>query len=226
MRPRRNEGGSVAVDGASPGARTGVNPGPLPPELSFRPLKRSDLPLLAEWLRRPHVAQWWRESSDLPAVEAAYGPIIDGSDPTEGFIAVGQGPEQEDGQQGEGHSLAFLQLYRLDDNPEWQRAIAVALAEGDLEVIGPSAGIDYLIGDRTMTGRGLGRTMIAAFVDLVWDRYPDTSAVIVAVDQGNEASWRALEGAGFLRAWAGVLSSEDPSDEGPSYLYVTRRPVG
>ena len=102
----------------------------------------------------------------------------------------------------------------------------MALAEGDVQVSGRSAGIDYLIGDQTMTGRGLGRKMIAAFVDLLWDRYPDTTAVVVAVDQGNEASWRALEGAGFLRAWAGVLGSEDPSDEGPSYLYVRRRPVG
>ncbi len=196
-----------------------MNRGLLPSEISFRPLQQSDLPLLADWLQRPHVAQWWREPSDLAAVEATYGPMIDRSDPTEGFIAVGQGP-------GDGRSLAFLQLYRLDDNPEWQRAIAVALAEGDVQVVGPSAGIDYLIGDQTMTGRGLGRTMIAAFVDLVWGRYPDTAAVIVAVDQANEASWRALEGAGFVRAWAGVLSSEDPSDEGPSYVYVRRRPVG
>ena len=79
----------------------------------------------------------------------------------------------------------------------------MALAEGDVQVSGRSAGIDYLIGDETMTGRGLGRKMIAAFVDLLWEGYPDTTAVVVAVDQGNEASWRALEGAGFLRAWAG-----------------------
>ena len=144
--------------------------------------------------------------------------MVDRSDPTEGFIAVGQGQAScGRGSRGRGRPFAFLQRYRLDDNPEWQRAIAVALAQGDVQVSGRSAGIDYLIGDQTMTGRGLGRKMIAAFVDLLWDRYPDTTAVVVAVDQGNEASWRALEGAGFLRAWAGVLSSEDPSDEGPSY---------
>ena len=74
-----------------------------------------------------------------------------------------------------------------------------------------------------MTGRGLGRQMIAAFVDLTWDRYADITAVVVAVDQGNEASWRALEGAGFVRAWAGMLDSDDPSDQTPHYLYVRRR---
>jgi aminoglycoside 6'-N-acetyltransferase len=195
------------------------------------------------------VARWWREASDLAAVEAAYGPLIDGSDPTEGFIAVRKGPEPGAGrgpgqERGQPQPLAFLQRYRLDDNPEWQRTIAAALAGGTAGYaadaaaagrgdaagvgveVGTSAGIDYLIGDQTMTGRGLGRQMIDAFVDLTWDRHPDITAVIVAVDQNNEASWHALEGAGFLRAWAGLLDSDDPSDQGPHYLYVRRRPPG
>jgi aminoglycoside 6'-N-acetyltransferase len=46
----------------------------------------------------------------------------------------------------------------------------------------------------------------------------------VAVQQENPASWRALEGAGFQRVWAGMLDSDDPSDQGPSYLYSMRRP--
>jgi len=172
-----------------------------PPEIAFRPLERSDFHLLADWLGRPHVATWWREASDLPAVEAAYGPLVDGPDRTEGFIAV-----------RDGQPLAFLQRYRLDDNPEWQQAIAVAPGLGD--VIG--IGIDYLIGDEAMTGHGLGRQMIAAFVNLSWARYPDITAVVVAVDQDNGASWRALEGAGFLRTWAGVVNSGDLSDRDPA----------
>jgi aminoglycoside 6'-N-acetyltransferase len=197
--------------------------------MEFRPLQRSDFEQLAEWLGRPHVASWWREASDLPAVAAAYGPLVDGSDPTEGFILV-----------REGQPVAFLQRYRLDDNPEWQRAIAFALAEGvgvddrsagagDGDEGDPSAaaaGIDYLIGDEAMTGHGLGRQMIAAFVDLSWARYPDITGVVVAVDQANRASWRALEGAGFVRTWAGVLDSDDPSDAWPSYVYMKRRPAG
>jgi aminoglycoside 6'-N-acetyltransferase len=167
-----------------------------------------------DWLGRPHVAQWWREPSDRAAVEAAYGPMIDGSDPTEGFIALHQG-----------QPLAFLQRYRFDDNPDWQRTVAEALGGGAADLVGASAGIDYLIGDQTMTGRGLGRMMIAAFVDLAWDRSSDVTAVIVAVDQANAASWGALEGADFQRIWGGVLDSDDPGDEGPSYLYVRRRPV-
>src|ERR1700722_16551729 len=110
--------------------------------MNFRPLATADLPMLADWLGRPHVMRWWREAADLAAVEAAYGPLIDGSDPTEGFIAV-----------LEGLPLGFIQRYRLDDYPEWQRAIDVGVGQI------PGAGTDYLIGDESMTGRGLGRQM-------------------------------------------------------------------
>jgi aminoglycoside 6'-N-acetyltransferase len=59
-----------------------------------------------------------------------------------------------------------------------------------------------------------------------WVRHPDISAVVVAVHQDNPASWRALEGAGFHRVWEGTLDSDDPSDDGPGYLYLQRRPTG
>jgi aminoglycoside 6'-N-acetyltransferase len=68
--------------------------------------------------------------------------------------------------------------------------------------------------------------MIAELVDGTWARYPDISAMVVAVQQGNPASWRALEGAGFERVWEGMLDSDDPSDEGPSFLYSMDRPAG
>ncbi|MBA3659598.1 MAG: GNAT family N-acetyltransferase, partial [Gemmatimonadales bacterium] len=29
------------------------------PAIAFRSLTRADLPLLHEWLTRPHVAEWW-----------------------------------------------------------------------------------------------------------------------------------------------------------------------
>jgi aminoglycoside 6'-N-acetyltransferase len=88
-----------------------------------------------------------------------------------------------------------------------------------------AAGIDYLIGSESLTRQGLGRRLISAFVDDSWQRYPDIAAVAVAVQQDNRASWRALEGAGFVRQWAGALASDDPSDQGPSYVYLKARPM-
>jgi aminoglycoside 6'-N-acetyltransferase len=176
--------------------------------ISFRPLRRDDLPLLANWLARPHVLRWWREESDIAAVDAAYGPLIDGTDATEAFVAV-----------HDGQPIGYIQRYRLDDNPEWQQSIFSAVGETN------AAGIDYLIGDESLTGQGLGRRLISDFVDDSWQRYPDIAAIAVAVQQENRASWRALEGAGFVRQWAGALVSDDPSDQGPSYVYLKARPM-
>jgi len=176
--------------------------------LTLRPLGRDDLPLLASWLSRPHVAKWWRDASDLASVEAAYGPLIDGADPTEAFVAL-----------HDGRPIGYAQRYRLEDNEEWQQAIFLAVG------VTNAAGIDYLIGEESVTGQGLGRQLIADFVEDSWRRYPDIASVAVAVQQENHASWRALEGAGFVRQWEGMLASDDPSDQGPSYVYLKDRPT-
>jgi aminoglycoside 6'-N-acetyltransferase len=80
-------------------------------------------------------------------------------------------------------------------------------------------GIDYLIGEAALTGRGLGTAAIITFTRLALGRYPTANLMAVAVAQGNIASWRALEKAGYHRCWQGELVSDDPSDEGPMYLY-------
>jgi aminoglycoside 6'-N-acetyltransferase len=176
--------------------------------IRIRHLERDDLPLLAEWLSRPHVEKWWREAGDMTAVEAAYGPMIDGDDPTEGFIAV-----------NDRQPIGFLQRYLLADNPNWQQTVAVGVG------VIPGLGIDYLIGEESLTGQGLGPQMITVLVVDSWAAYPEVPAVVVDVQQDNRPSWRALERAGFHRVWEGTLDSDDPSDEGPGYLYVKTRPA-
>jgi aminoglycoside 6'-N-acetyltransferase len=176
--------------------------------IELRPLERSDLPLLAHWLSRPHVREWWREPADPASVEAEYGPMIDGADPTDGFIVL-----------REGQPIGFMQRYLLADDPDWQRTVAVGIGSV------PAAGIDYLIGDENDTGRGIGPEMIAALVADCWAMHPHIQAVVVDVLQENRASWRALEHAGFDRVWQGTLDSDHPSDQGPSYLYLMSRPT-
>jgi aminoglycoside 6'-N-acetyltransferase len=113
----------------------------------------------------------------------------------------------------------MIQSYLMRDNPEWERTVAAAVAVA----VVAAAGIDYLIGDPTLIGHGLGGEIISRFVSDTWERHPGVSAVVVDVQQANRRSWRALEKAGFSRCWAGMLDSDDPSDEGPSYLYVRPR---
>jgi aminoglycoside 6'-N-acetyltransferase len=155
----------------------------------------------------PHVQTWWREDPDPTAIEARYGPAVDGADPTECFIVARLA-----------EPVGFVQRYRLEDNPEWQRSLAVAGTPGD------GAGIDYFIGAVTDIGVGLGPEIIGLVVGDCWTRYPDITAVVVSVAAENRRSWRALEKTGFHRVWSGELISDDPSDAGNSHVYLRHRP--
>jgi len=175
--------------------------------LEFRPLTRDDFPMLSGWLAAPHVARWWREEHDPMVVEGNYGPCVDGADPTEVFVV-----------EREGQSIGMIQRYRFSDNPGWHRALAVGVDVDD------AAGIDYLVGVEKLTGWGLGTQIVSRFVEDTWGRYKDIPAIVIAVQQGNRASWRVLEKAGFERVWAGTVDSGDPSDDGQSYICVLYRP--
>jgi aminoglycoside 6'-N-acetyltransferase len=174
--------------------------------VGFRPLKRDDFPLLSWWLSRPHVQAWWAEDAGLGPIEQRYGPAVDGVDATELFNV-----------EIDGHAAGMVQRYLLEDNPDWEKSLAPS---GNYE---DPAGIDYFIGDEALVGAGVGPTMIELLVAGTWERYPQVGQVVVAVQQANRPSWRALEKAGFDRTWAGTIVSDDPGDTGPSYVYVRRR---
>lgn len=166
-----------------------------------------DLPKLALWLAAPHVKEWWPEPDDLESVMARFLPLIEGIDRTEGFVILsGQLP------------IGYIQRYRFADEPDWQRTVALAIDSSE------AAGIDYFIGEVAMVGRGIGSEAIRTFVADLWRIYADVTTVVVAVQQLNLASWHALENAGFGRVWGGQLASDDPSDQGPAFLYTLSRP--
>jgi aminoglycoside 6'-N-acetyltransferase len=119
-------------------------------ELGFRPLAREDPSLLGRWLAEPYVRRWWKHDPHPVAVEADFGPAIDGSLPTHYFLVL----------EG-GRPIGLIQSYRIGDHPEWMEAVRVANATPD------SVGIDYLIGKMGSIGRGLGAEMIRRFVDQV-----------------------------------------------------------
>ncbi|HWE68618.1 MAG TPA: GNAT family N-acetyltransferase [Acidimicrobiales bacterium] len=147
------------------------------PELAFRSLTRADFPRLVEWLARPHVARWWESPSDRAGVEEEYGPSIEGTDPTLLFM-VAHGAVD----------VAFVQIYRMADNPEYARAVGRADA----------AGIDLLIGDEAQCGHGLGPRLIGAAAGLIWAHYPEVAGALAGPSVHNVRSQRAFEKAGFV----------------------------
>jgi len=188
--------------------------GPLsrtPPSLAFRPLTRDHLTRLRDWLNEPHVAAWWGagtgsdglggagdDAATLEAVDAAYGPAIDGVEPTANYlIVVDDAP------------VGLIQWYRLADYPSY--AAAIGEPEG--------AGVDLLIGDASMIGRGLGPAVIDRFVTDVIFVAPDVRRCATGPDPANARSVRAFERAGFT--W--VRDAVIPDEPGAEHVMVRDR---
>jgi aminoglycoside 6'-N-acetyltransferase len=177
--------------------------------ITFAPLRRADFPSLSRWLSEPLVARWWNHETSAEAIERDFGPSIDGADSAEMFIAANPaGP------------FGLIQRYAIADYPEYVEELSAvcALPPGALS-------IDYLIGEPSSRGRGMGAAMIARFVQASWPVSPGASAVVVPVSVGNEASWRALERAGFRRIACGQLEPDNPVDSRDHYVYRIDRPA-
>ncbi len=170
-------------------------------EVTFRPLEDGDLPTMHLWLNDPAVVEWWEgEDVSWPSVVSGYGPGH--GDPVEHWIAV-----------LEGDPIGWIQCYSAADMIEeetyyWQEHL----------VLEETAGIDYLVGEASHRGRGVGSAMIRAFVrDVVFPRHPEWRQAAAGPFEANVASWKSLENAGFTRR--AVLEDE----EGVCVLMVLTR---
>jgi aminoglycoside 6'-N-acetyltransferase len=157
--------------------------------ITFRPLDRSDFPLLREWLSAPHVDAWWHEPLDLASVEAKYGPRVDGAEPTHVFVI-----------EHDGRPIGWIEWYLWSDYPAHALQLGVELT---------SAGIDLAIGEAAMTGLGLGPIAISEFLTRVVFENPNVTAVITDPEEGNVRSLRAFEKAGFAMAYTVQLTGEN-----------------
>lgn len=175
----------------------------------FRTLTRADFSMLAAWLAQPYVHRWWFHESSAEAVERDFGPGIDGHEPGEDLIAL-----------ADGEAVGLLQRSVLDDYPEYRDPLRRIVP-----VPAGAATIDYLVGVESRVGTGLGTALIRAAVTDTWSALPDTPAMIVAVQVGNTASWRALEKAGFTRVGEGDLESDNPAHDPRHVVYRLDRPA-
>ena len=79
------------------------------PEISFRRLGQSELPMLTRWLAEPHVRRFYQKSLVSPEdVNLEYGPAIRGEEPSSCHLAFCNG-----------EPFAYLQCYRNRDYPDW-----------------------------------------------------------------------------------------------------------
>jgi aminoglycoside 6'-N-acetyltransferase len=164
---------------------------------TFRRLTRSDFAMVATWLAEPHVRRWWNHDVTEEAVERDFGRSADGDEPSEDHVAM-----------LDGQPIGLLQYARFADYPEYLDELSPVY-----DVPDGAVSIDYLIGDPSLVGRGLGTAMIRAFVTRVWRTDAAASCIVVPVNTANEASWRALLAAGFRLVARGDLEPDNPVDD-------------
>lgn len=158
-------------------------------EFRFEPIAEDDLARLHEWLKRPHVAQWWGPAE--PIDELRDYCLAENAEPnaTRAFIAW----------QG-GQPIGFIQAY-------------VVKGSGDgwwIEETDPGArGIDQFLANESMLGQGIGSSMVRAFLDHLFTD-PAVTVVQTDPDPANERAIRAYARAGF-RAIGNVVTPDGPA---------------
>jgi RimJ/RimL family protein N-acetyltransferase len=141
--------------------------------ISFRPLVEPDLDLLLGWFRQPHVGEWWPTPSSEAEVFEEYLPKIRGEKDARMLAIL-----------ADGYPIGMIQHWSPDP----------------AELCGAfDCGIDLLIGDPSMIGRGLGSSVIDAFVvGEVFGRL-GLSSCVADPHESNARSIRAFEKEGFQR---------------------------
>lgn len=156
------------------------------PEVTFRPLTEDDLPLLHAWLNNPVVARWYpldeagTEYPSLAAVTEHYGPRVrgeEGADPTDCYLML-----------AEGSPIGYIQCYRVGDYPEYAAAIG---HDND------AWAIDLFIGEDDFRHRGLGATIIRAFIRAEVLSRPGVETLMICPNPGNKGAIRCYEKAGY-----------------------------
>lgn len=166
----------------------------------FVPLGEDHLTLVHEWLNRPAVNRWWdKRVMSFDVVAEEYRAMIDGTDPTRGFIA-----------QLDGQPIGYVQTYRICDHPDYHRAVAV-----DVD----AAGLDIFIGEDEARHQGLGCRIITQFLrEVVFGTMPCTHCII-GPEPRNRSAIRAYGKAGFRY----LKTIQVPGEPEPEYLMWIER---
>ncbi len=167
--------------------------------VTLRPMAEHDLPMLHQWLNRPHiVVGWGGERPTIQQVQQCYLPRILTAERVTPYIGLLGG-----------RPLAYAQSY-------------VALGAGDgwwEDETDPGVrGIDQSIADPELLGQGLGTRLVGALVDLL---FSDSQVSRIQTDPAphNLRAIRCYEKAGFRRIRTIV------TPDGPVLYMLRDRPV-
>ncbi len=140
---------------------------------TLRPLTDADVPLMEEWLKRPHVAQYYEHPEDW--LEEIQHRENEFAFLRHFIVRLGAAP------------IGFCQYYDC-----------YAAQEDWYQVEEPQRvfSIDYLIGEASYLGKGYGKAMIQALVERIF-ALPCARRILVQPEKENAASCGVLKANGF-----------------------------
>ena len=169
-------------------------------EVTFRPLREEDLPMLQAWIGRAHVREWWAGDEPQMSPEefrAHYLPRVMAGENVAPFIAM-----------VDGRPIGYAQWY-------------VAMGSGDgwwEHITDPGVrGIDQFLCEAADLGKGLGTRMVKAMVAMLFSD-PGVTRIQTDPDPRNARAIRCYEKAGFHAA--GTIVTPD----GEALYMVQDRP--
>lgn len=146
--------------------------------VAFRPMVAADLPMLADWLRRPHWRAWWGD----PETELGYiRDMIEGRDATEPFVI-----------EVDGAPAGYIQRWSIRDarvEPWLTEAPWLTQLPDD------AVGVDLSLADGARLGQGLGAAALSAFVARL--RAAGEKTIVIDPDPANTRAVRCYKRAGF-----------------------------
>ncbi|MDZ5697397.1 GNAT family N-acetyltransferase [Chelativorans sp. M5D2P16] len=149
-----------------------------PGQIGFTPVEPGHYPLLRQWLRAPHVREWWGE------VEEELGFIrdmVEGRDTTRPFLIM---LDEE--------PVGYIQYWFVGhhQNDAWtEKNPWLKTLPAD------AVGVDLTIGEAAWLSRGVGSAALSVFVAKL--RRDGFDTVIIDPDRENLRAVRAYEKAGF-----------------------------
>ena len=160
--------------------------------VTFRSMHEDDIPLLYEWLRRPHVVEWWGGDDAAPSLKQTrekYLPRILDATGVRAYIAL-----------VDGRPIGFAQSY-----------VALGLGGGwwEDETDPGVRGIDQFLCDGGSLGQGLGTRMVTAFVRVLFSQ-PGVTRVQTDPSPNNARAIRCYEKSGFRRI-GNVVTPDGPA---------------
>lgn len=146
-------------------------------KITFRKLEEKDIRLVWDWLNKDYVSQWYHGESTFELQKTKLLKYINGEKPTQAFIV-----------QFDSVDIGYIQCYRNDAYPEYQK---------EIDCYDDACGIDMFIGKKEYFHKGIGPLMIMKFLKEVAFPQSNTELCILGPDPDNVSAIKAYSKVGF-----------------------------